>query len=48
MQFIAPTNQYVKQFPLGREPVINIGASGRIRVTAGAAVNAYCYMVLEL
>ena len=42
VQLIAPTNQYVKQFPLGREPVIQIGKFGRIRVTAGAAVNAYC------
>jgi hypothetical protein len=47
-QLIAPTNQYVKQFPLGREPIVSIGAAGRIRVTAGAAVNAYCYMVLDI
>ena len=48
VQFIAPTNQYVKQFPLGREPVIQIAKFGRIRVTAGAAVNAYCYMILDI
>jgi hypothetical protein len=48
VQFVAPTNQYVKQFPLGREPIIQIAYAGRIRVTAGAAVNAYCYMVLEI
>jgi hypothetical protein len=48
MQFIAPTSQYVKQFPLGLEPVIQINKFGRIRVTAGAAVNAYCYMVIEI
>lgn len=48
VQFIAPTNQYVKQFPLGTEPVIQISKFGRIRVTAGAAVNAYCYMVVEV
>lgn len=48
VQFIAPTNQYVKQFPLGREPVINLASAGRIRVTAAAAVDAYCYMVLDL
>lgn len=48
VQFIAPTNQYVKQFPLGREPVINISAALRIRVTAPAAVNAYCYLIIEL
>ncbi len=47
-QFVAPTNQYVKQFPLGREPVIQVNKFARIRVTAGAAVNAYCYMVIEI
>lgn len=47
-QFIQPTNQFVKQFPLGREPYIKPGAFfARIRVTAAAAVNAYCYMVVE-
>lgn len=48
VQFISNTNQYVKQFPLGREPEINLASSGRIRVTAGATVNAYCYMVLDI
>ena len=48
LQFIAPTNQYVKQFPLGREPVLIIGNACRIRVTAGAAVNAYCYVILDI
>jgi hypothetical protein len=47
-QLVAPTNQYVKQFPLGREPVVQIAKFGRVRVTAGAAVNAYCYMVVEV
>ena len=46
IQLIAPTNQYVKQFPLGREPPCIIGNAVRIRVTAGTAVNAYCYLVL--
>jgi hypothetical protein len=48
VQFIAPTNQYVKQFPLGTEPVIQVSKFGRIRVLAGAAVNAYCYMIVEI
>lgn len=48
VQLVAPTNQYVKQFPLGREPVIQVSKFGRIRVTAAAAVNAYCYMVVEV
>jgi hypothetical protein len=47
-QLVAPTGQYIKQFPLGREPILQISKFGRIRVTAGAAVNAYCYMVVEV
>ena len=47
-QLIAPTNQYVKQFPLGQEPVLVIGNACRIRVTAGTAVNAICYIKLEI
>ncbi len=46
-QLIAPTGQYVKQFPLGREPKLIIGNAVRIRVTFSAAVNAYAYMVVE-
>lgn len=39
---------YSKQFPLGREPVIQIDKFGRIRATAaGNAVNMKCYMVIE-
>lgn len=48
IQLVAPTSQYVKQFPLGREPVIQIAKFARIRVTAGAAVNAYAYMIVEV
>ncbi len=47
-QLVAPSNQYWKQFPLGREPKCIIGNSVRIRVSAAAAVNAYAYMVIEL
>ena len=47
-QLVAPTGQYVKQFPLGREPMVNVNSALRIRVTATAAVNAYCYVVLEI
>lgn len=47
-QLVAPTTQYVKQFPLGREPKCIIGNAVRIRVTAGAAVNAYCYITIEI
>lgn len=47
-QLVAPTNQYVYQFPLGLEPVIQVSKFLRIRVTAGAAVNAYAYVIVEV
>lgn len=47
-QLIAPTNQFIKQFPLGSEPIIQNGKFARIRVTFASATNAYCYMVLEV
>jgi|SRR5215471_8608080 len=47
VQFIAPTNQYVKQYPLGREPQVPVSKFLRVRVTAAAAVNAYCYIIWE-
>ena len=48
VQFVAPTNQYIYQFPLGQEPVLVIGNACRIRVTAGAAVNAICWIEVEI
>ena len=48
VQFVAPTNQYVKQFPLGQEPLVDAVSALRIRVTAGTAVNAYCYVIVEV
>ena len=48
VQLVAPTGQYVKQFPLGREPVLQVGLFGRIRVTFGTAINAYAYMIVEV
>lgn len=46
--FLPPTGPLVKQFPLGREPVIQAGKFARIRVTFGTAVDAYCYMIVEV
>lgn len=48
LQFLPPTGPYVKQFPLGREPILQTGKFGRIRVTFGAAINAYCYMIVSI
>lgn len=44
-QLVAPTGQYVKQWPLGREPYMPASKALRIRTTAPAAVNAICYIV---
>ncbi len=47
-QLVQPTNQYVYEFSLGREPKVVIGNCCRIRVTAAAAVNALAWMLLEI
>ncbi len=47
LQQIAPTGQYVKQWPLGREFQVPISKFLRVRVLAGAAVNAECYVIWE-
>lgn len=46
-QLIAPTNQFVKQFPLGYRPFVQAAKFLRIRVTFGTTVNAYCYVIVE-
>lgn len=47
-QLVAPTNQYIYQFPLGQEPVLVIGNACRIRTHAAAAVNAICWIEVEI
>jgi hypothetical protein len=44
-QLIAPTGQFVHQWPLGLEPEVAVSRFLRVRVTAAAAVNAVCYVV---
>ena len=46
-QFVAPTNQYIYQFPLGQEPIMVIGNATRVIVHAGAAVDAFCFLDVE-
>lgn len=41
---LSPTETFIKQFPLGQEPLIQISKYGRIRVHAPAAVDAACWM----
>ncbi|WP_431903615.1 hypothetical protein [Nonomuraea sp. bgisy101] len=47
VQLIAPTTQFVRQFPLGREFRVPVSKFLRVRVLAAAAVNAYTYVVWE-
>lgn len=39
---------YEKQYPLGREPVVQISKLLRVRVTFSVAVNMICYMIVEI
>ena len=45
--FVPPTSGIYVQFPLGREPEVQVSAFSRVRVTAGAAVNCYAGVMWE-
>jgi hypothetical protein len=47
VQQIAPTNQFVYQFPLKTEFIVNPSEFLRIRVKFGAAINAICYVLID-
>jgi hypothetical protein len=44
---VAPTNQYWKQLPLGREFCVQAGHCLRVRMLFGVAVSALCYVEFE-
>lgn len=49
-QFVAPTNQYVKMWPLGREPLVGNSTTEnfcQLRVNTSATVTAIAYIVWE-
>ena len=46
-QLIAPTNQYIYQWSLGKEAVAAAGKFLRIRVTFGLTVNAICFVEFD-
>jgi len=46
-QYISPTNQYIKQWPLGREPVLNASRFLQLRINTTQTVNAVAYIVWE-
>lgn len=45
--FVPPTSGIYVQFPLGREPEVQVAAYARVRTTAGAAVNCYAGVMWE-
>lgn len=47
LQLISPTNQFIRQLPLGREWQVPVSKFLRVRVTAGTSVNAYCYVIWQ-
>lgn len=47
-QFVQPTGQYAWEFSLGNEPEIAAVSALRIRVKAAAAVNAVCWIIIEV
>jgi len=48
VQLVQPSGQWVFQFQPGYRFVLQPGKFGRIRVKAGSAINAICYMLLEV
>lgn len=47
-QIVQPTGQYVWEFSLGNEPIVSAVSALRIRCTAAAAVNAVCWVLIEV
>ena len=47
-EFVAPTNQYIREFSLGSERKCLIGNAVRIRVTAPTAVNCLCWIQIDI
>jgi len=46
-QFVGPTSQYVKQWPLGREPVMPVSKYLQLRINTAATLTAIAYVVFE-
>lgn len=45
--FVPPTSGIYIQYPLGREPEVQVAVFARVRTTAGAAVNCYAGVMWE-
>lgn len=47
VQFIAPTSQYIYEWSLGREFIVGVSKTLRIRAHFGASVNMICFIEWE-
>jgi hypothetical protein len=47
-QYIQPTGERAWEFSLGNEPVVSAVSALRIRVTAGTAYTAVCWVLIEV
>jgi hypothetical protein len=47
IQLVSPTNQFMQQFPLGREFDVTPQKYLRVRVTFAATVNMICWVIFE-
>ena len=47
-QLVAPTNQYVYQWPLSREFIVQSQKFLRIRATFGTTINMICWVLFEV
>jgi len=47
LQLVSPTNQYLKQYPLGREFYVPAGHFLHVRANFGTSVNMYAYVIFE-
>ncbi|MFE0101168.1 hypothetical protein [Streptomyces sp. NPDC059009] len=46
-QYVGPTSQYIKMWPLGREPVMAASKYCQLRVNTSATLTALAYIVFE-
>jgi len=47
VKLLVPPYDYVKQWPLGREPYVPVSRYLQVRVTASVTCNAYSYIIWE-
>ncbi len=46
-QFVAPTSQYIKMWPLGREPIVAVSKKLQISMNQASATTCLAYVIFE-